>query len=355
METIKIRTANEEYPVIIQRGAIKNVAKLISLVWNYRKIKIITDDNVNPIYLDIVKKSLLNKGFKVFVSTIEHGEKSKSLTNLELITNEMANEKFNRSDGVIALGGGVVGDLAGFISATYMRGIDLIQIPTSFLSQVDSSVGGKTAVDLNHIKNIIGSFHQPKMVIIDPNTLNTLTVRNLVEGYAETVKCAALAGGKFWRLVSGVNSYNDIINNADQLIHFSITFKANIVMNDEKESGIRQILNLGHTIGHGVEELSNGDLMHGEAVSIGLIKISELFSNPKDKAKVVDQLSKRLSNVGLPITSDLLTSPDLINKIKNDKKNHNGYLNIIYLSEIGKAVIKKVSIDELNLMLNEKS
>ncbi|MBW1606275.1 3-dehydroquinate synthase [Lactobacillus sp. Sy-1] len=352
MKPIEVKTAGETYPVMIERGNLDQVGKLVGQIWQPRKVKIVTDDNVGPIYLDQIKKELSANGFKVFTTTIKHGEKSKSLSNLERIITEMANEHFNRSDGVVALGGGVVGDLAGFVSATYMRGIALIQIPTSFLAQVDSSVGGKTAVDLNHIKNIVGSFHQPEMVIIDPDTLNTLTIRNLVEGYAETVKCAALAGGEFWELVSKIDSYGDIIENADRLIHYSIHFKANIVMQDEKESGVRQLLNLGHTIGHGVEGLGEGDIMHGEAVAIGLVKISQLFSSPE--SKVTDKITDRLSKVGLPITSDFLTSPDLIEKIKNDKKNHNGYLNIIYLSEIGKPVIKKVSIDELDHLLNEE-
>ncbi|MFV7541162.1 3-dehydroquinate synthase, partial [Acinetobacter pittii] len=171
------------------------------------------------------KKQLEAHDFKVFTFVVPHGEQSKCLAELAKIIKGMAHDRFNRSDGVIALGGGVVGDLAGFVSATYMRGIDLIQIPTSFLAQVDSSVGGKTAIDLDDVKNLIGSFHQPDLVIIDPNDLKTLPKRDLVEGYGETLKVAALNGGAFWKFVQKVNQPSDLLKYASQLIEFAIKFK----------------------------------------------------------------------------------------------------------------------------------
>ncbi|UQS85986.1 3-dehydroquinate synthase (plasmid) [Nicoliella spurrieriana] len=353
MTNINMKTTNDQYQIEIERGNLEKVGTLVKSVWQPRKIEVVTDDNVGPIYLSLVEDQLKQNGFQVHTVTVPHGEQSKSLTNLAQIETKMAHEHFNRSDAVIALGGGVVGDLAGFVAATYMRGIDLIQIPTSFLAQVDSSVGGKTAVDLADIKNIVGSFHQPNLVIIDPDTLNTLEVRDVVEGYGEVLKCSALVGGQFWQLITQLNSVADILEHAEDLIRYSVAFKAQVVMEDEKEAGNRQLLNLGHTIGHGVEALSNGKLRHGEAVSIGLVKMNQLFA-PKD-SHVVEQLIDRLGAVGLPVDSTLLDSPELIEKIKNDKKNHNGYLNIIYLKQIGEPVIKRVSIADLQRLLNEKS
>ncbi|MHA8111450.1 3-dehydroquinate synthase [Lactobacillaceae bacterium Melli_B4] len=354
MKSINVKTKQDQYQIIIKSGSLKQIGSLVSAVWASRKIALILDDNVTPYYLSSVQANLEAHGFTVHPFIIPHGEHSKSLTQLANVADGMANQQFNRSDAVIALGGGVVGDLGGFVAATYMRGIDLIQIPTSFLAQVDSSVGGKTAVDLNHIKNIIGSFHQPDLVVIDPDTLSTLPERDLVEGYGEVVKCAALVGGKFWQLTGRVNAANDLLAYASELIYHSVAFKAQIVMQDEQEAGQRQLLNFGHTIGHGVEALSNDQLRHGEAVSIGMIAISQWFVDQGlSDSNIVDQLNQRLQNVGLPTTTPVLTDKHLIDKIKNDKKNHNGYLNVIYLTKIGQPLIKKVSVAAIEAMLKK--
>lgn len=349
MKTLQVKTQEQNYDILIHHGLLAQTGELVKKVWKLRKIALVSDDNVAPLYMDQVKKSLTQQGFRVFTFVIPHGEQSKSLTELAKIIKGMALDRFNRSDGVIALGGGVVGDLAGFVSAVYMRGIDLIQIPTSFLSQVDSSVGGKTAVDLDDVKNLVGSFHQPDLVIIDPNNLKTLPKRDLVEGYGEDLKVAALNGGAFWQLVQKVKQPSDLLKYADQLILFAIKYKALVVSHDAHESGERQVLNFGHTIGHGVEALAAGKLRHGEAVSIGLIAMTKIFEkqglSPQGMAA---KLKQRLAAVGLPTSSKLVANPHLIDKIKSDKKNHNGYLNVIYLKAFGQPVIKPLSIQQIN-------
>ena len=277
MKKITVALTNKHYDVLIEKGLLSNAGKLISAVWTPRKVAIVSDDNVAPLYQQQLADQLTNNGFTVHCYQFPAGEASKSLSQLQTLAQQLVTDNFNRDDGVVALGGGVTGDLAGFLAATYMRGISLIQVPTSLLAQVDSSVGGKTAVDLGTTKNIVGSFYEPDLVLIDPTTLKTLTQRDLVEGYGEIVKVAAMTGGNFWQLIEKIESPTDILANATSLSEGSIQFKADIVMADEKEGGQRQLLNFGHTIGHAVEALANGKLRHGESVSIGTVAIFQAF------------------------------------------------------------------------------
>lgn len=356
MKIVEVKLPDHSYNVEIETGILNCTGQLVSSVWQQRKIALISDSNVAPLYQQQVADSLEAVGFTVHNYQFPAGEASKSLTVLADLTRDMAADGFNRDDGVVALGGGVTGDLAGFVAASYMRGISLIQIPTSLLAQVDSSVGGKTAVDLDTTKNIIGAFHQPDLVIIDPNTLQTLDRRDLVEGYGEIVKESALTDGQLWDLVKKIQSPEDIIENAEELSELSIQYKADVVMADEKEGGLRQVLNFGHTIGHAVEALADGDLRHGEAVSIGMVAISRIFEEKGlTQAGVTDKLIDRLDAVGLPLTSPLLDDDAVFDKIKNDKKNRNGHLNLIYLHQIGGPAIKSIPSDEIRDFLNIKT
>jgi 3-dehydroquinate synthetase len=258
----------------------------------------------------------------------------------------MADNGFSRGDGVIALGGGVIGDLAGTVASLYMRGIAFIQVATSMTAMVDSSVGGKTAVNLGNIKNIIGSFYQPDLVLIDPLFLNSLSKRNLTEGYGEVIKCSALCGGDFYQLTGDIKNFDDILTNATELIKRSVQFKANVVMQDEKESNLRRILNFGHTLGHAIELLADGKLMHGEAVTIGMVTISQCFESESITSKqIVEGLKKRILAVGLPISSKLIGQKEFFEHLKNDKKNDHGTLNLVALKNIGEPIIvpKKLS------------
>lgn len=351
---IPANQAGKEYNVDIQKGILDHVGELIGNIWNKRKIALISDDNVAPIYQGRVADSLEKVGFEVKEYQFPAGEESKSLDMLGKLISQMAADHFTRDDAIVALGGGVTGDLAGFVAATYMRGISLVQIPTSLLAQVDSSVGGKTAVDHNDTKNIIGAFLQPDLVIIDPETLRTLHKRDLVEGYGEIVKTAGLTDGPLWDLVNKINSVDDILENAEELSELSIQYKTTVVEQDAQEGGIRQLLNFGHTIGHAVEALSEGDLRHGEAVSIGLVAICRIFESKGLSPKgLTQEIKDRFDAVGLPTTSRFLDDPAaILDKIKNDKKNHNGHLNLVYLKAIGGPAIKSVPSDEIADFLN---
>lgn len=356
MKIIKVDLPDHSYNVEIENGVLNCTGQLVSSIWSKRKIALVSDSNVAPLYQDRVADALESVGFTVHNYQFPAGEASKSLEVLGDLTREMAADGFNRDDGVIALGGGVTGDLAGFLAATYMRGISLIQIPTSLLAQVDSSVGGKTAVDLDNTKNIIGAFYQPDLVIIDPETLQTLTTRDLVEGYGEIVKVAALSDGDLWKLVQSINSPADILANAKELSIHSVQYKANVVMGDEKEGGLRQLLNFGHTIGHAVEALADGDLRHGEAVSIGMVAITRIFEEKVlSREGLTQTLIDRLEAVGLPVTTPLLESQAVFDKIKNDKKNRDGHLNLIYVHQIGGPAIKSIPSDDIQDFLDIKT
>jgi 3-dehydroquinate synthase len=356
MKMIRVDLPDHPYNVEIENGILSCTGQLVSSVWSQRKIALVSDSNVAPLYQDQVAEALEAVGFSVRNYQFPAGEASKSLAVLGDLTQQMAADGFNRDDGVIALGGGVTGDLAGFLAATYMRGISLIQIPTSLLAQVDSSVGGKTAVDLDNTKNIIGAFYQPDLVIIDPDTLQTLKTRDLVEGYGEIVKVAALSDGDLWQLVESINSPADILANAKELSIHSVQYKANVVMGDEKEGGLRQLLNFGHTIGHAVEALADGDLRHGEAVSIGMVAMTQIFEEKGlTRPGLTQTLVERLDAVDLPTNSVLLESPKVFDKIKNDKKNRDGHLNLIYVHQVGAPAIKSIPSEDIREFLDIKA
>lgn len=355
MKIIKVDLPDHSYNVEIQAGLLNCTGQLVSSVWSERKIALVSDSNVAPLYQSKVADALVRVGFTVHNYQFPAGEESKSLEVLANLTRQMAADGFNCDDGVIALGGGVTGDLAGLLAATYMRGISLIQMPTSLLAQVDSSVGGKTAVDLDTTKNIIGAFYQPDLVIIDPETLTTLTKRDLVEGYGEIVKVGALSDGDLWKLIESIETPEDILKYAPELSMHSVQYKANIVMGDEKEGGLRQLLNFGHTIGHAVEALADGDLRHGEAVSIGMVALTRIFEEKGlSQAGLTQKLTDRLEAVGLPTSSSLLDSPAVFDKIKNDKKNRDGHLNLIYLHQIGGPAIKSIPSSTIREFLDAK-
>lgn len=355
MQTVTVDLPGKRYDVLIERGLLASIGDLVAQQWSPRKVALVSDDNVAPLYQQQVEQSLVAAGFDVYRYVFPAGEASKSLSVLGDLTRQMAAAAFNRDDGVIALGGGVTGDLAGFLAATYMRGISLIQVPTSLLAQVDSSVGGKTAVDLDTIKNIIGAFYEPDLVVIDPDTLQTLEPRDLVEGYGEIVKTAALKGGDFWQLIESIDSPAAIMAHSPELSARSIQYKADVVMADETESGQRQLLNFGHTIGHAVEALAAGDLRHGEAISIGMVALSQRFEAAGlSKAGVTQAITDRLTAVGLPTTSALLESDQVLAKVKNDKKNRHGHLNLVYLKAVGNPAIQSVPTAEIANFLKLK-
>ena len=262
LRVIPINT-KQKYQVLIGENLLERSGELIKNVVNPCKTLIVTDDTVNKLYFETVKNSLEEQGFRVLQFVFKHGEKSKNLANYSKIINYLAQNEFTRTDLIVALGGGVTGDLAGFVGSTYLRGINLVQIPTTLLAQIDSSVGGKTAVDLKWGKNLVGAFYQPKLVICAVDTLTSLPDQVFTCGMGEVAKYAVL-DRKVFNLIDNGNF--ELID----LVSLCVDYKRRIVEEDEFESGARKLLNLGHTPAHGIEKLSGYKISHGKAVAMGV-------------------------------------------------------------------------------------
>ena len=329
MKKVHVPLDDRSYDVLIERGILSKIGDYVS---EDKQVVIITDDNIPLIYQNIIVPKLHDP----LVLSVPSGEQSKSMETAQLLINQMIEKKITRRSIVIALGGGVVGDLAGFVASIYMRGVDFIQIPTTLLSQIDSSVGGKVAVNAKTMKNAIGAFYQPKLVLIDPNTLETLEERQLNSGFAEMIKYGLIASKSLYKALFE----NDVMNKIEDHIYECVSIKKDIVVEDEKDTGIRQILNYGHTIGHALEQYSNYGLLHGEAISIGMAMISR---NTNFHTNLLELLHK----YNLPTTYDY-DKEKLYNYIKTDKKATNNSLNIILVDDVGKGYIKPISIHEIN-------
>jgi 3-dehydroquinate synthase len=351
---MQIQLPSTTYEVIIESGVHRHIAPVIEQVWTPRKVAIITDETVSQLYLKTLTNQLTDAGFTILPLVVADGESSKDLHQVSVLAAQMSEAGLTRHDGVIALGGGVIGDLAGVVASLYMRGIAFIQIATSLTAQVDSSVGGKTAVNLAVVKNILGTFYQPDLVVIDPEFLTTMTTRDLVEGYAEVVKTSLLAGGDFYHLTGKIDTPSDILKHASALIEASVAYKANIVMADEKETGKRQFLNFGHTFGHAIELLAHGQLRHGEAIAIGMVDITRHFERAGiSPVGLTEAIEQRLNAVGLPTDSDLLGTPQFYEQLQHDKKNTGTALNLIALSAVGKPMIVPKSLTDIRVFREE--
>ncbi|EOD01338.1 3-dehydroquinate synthase [Caldisalinibacter kiritimatiensis] len=326
MKILNVDLDNRGYDIYISNAIINDIEKHLKPIVNKRKILIITDKNVAKYYLEIIQKCFKNYDFSYVI--IEPGEVSKSLNTLEYIYAKMIKLNCDRQTVVIGFGGGVVGDIAGLLAATYMRGIDFIQIPTSLLAQVDSSVGGKVAVNFNGIKNIVGAFYQPKAVIIDVNLLTTLETKEFYSGLGEVFKYGLIKDFDFFRWLD--ENLNQIVKlNSEYLIKIiykSLLIKKEIVEKDERENNIRKILNFGHTIGHGIEALGNlRTYTHGQAITLGMIFESKLAN----KLGLIDNkyynyIVKVLSRIRKPVIFTDNQINYILEIIKHDKKAKNG-------------------------------
>lgn len=327
MEVI-VELGKNSYPIIIQRGVLAQADAHMKL---NRKVLVVTDSGVPAQYAKTVAGCC---GDPVVV-TIPQGEKSKSLQNFEMLCRTMLQQGFTRTDCVVAVGGGVVGDLAGFAAASFMRGIDFYNIPTTVLSQVDSSVGGKVAIDLDNIKNCVGAFHQPKAVLIDPDVLATLPQRQIANGLAEAVKMAV----NFDEAVLALFEQDDYLSHIDQIIAASLRIKAAVVKADERESGLRRVLNFGHTIGHGIESAVGLDeLYHGECVALGMLPMCSQELRPR-----VENILKRLQ---LPTSWQV--DPDRVwEAISHDKKLSGSTITVVYAPKAGSFELRSMPIASL--------
>ncbi len=276
--TVHMNLGDNSYDIIVERGIISHAGKLLNL---NRRVLVVTDSGVPEEYAETVAEQCKD----AVICRVEMGEASKSIEQFENLLQIMLDRGFSRKDCVVAVGGGVVGDLSGFVASAYMRGIDFYNIPTTLLSQIDSSIGGKTAINFGKVKNIVGAFYQPKKVLIDPELLKTLPERQVSNGLAEAIKMALTSDRELFDIFEN----KDIESNIDEIIIRSLNIKKNVVERDEKESGLRKILNFGHTIGHGIES-SEGmcELYHGECVALGMIPMC----NEAIRSRVVDVLKK---------------------------------------------------------------
>lgn len=332
------------YPIIIEKGIINRVAEEVSKVYKGRRVFIVTDDNVNKYYGDKVVSSLKNKDFEVKLLSLEPGEKTKNFNTLPIVYDALLDFNLTRSDLIIALGGGVIGDLTGFVASTYLRGIDFIQIPTSLLAQVDSSVGGKVAVDLERGKNLVGSFYHPKCVLIDPEVLNTLDKRFFIDGMGEVIKYGCIKDSTFFTLLEKMENYKQLMSCMEEVIHGCCDIKRAVVENDERDKGERMLLNFGHTLAHAIEQHYNYEkYSHGEAVAIGMYEITKI-SEEKGLTKkgTAERIKSILVKYSLPYEMDV-NLKELLQAINLDKKKMGNDLNLIILKEIGNSEIYKTT------------
>lgn len=333
---IPINLGSNSYNIIVERNLLQKADEYLNL---NRKVLIVTDEGVPAEYAS----SLLNKCNEPTIVTIPQGESSKSFDSFNKLLTIMLAKGFNRNDAVVAVGGGVVGDLAGFVAASYMRGVDFYNIPTTVLSQIDSSIGGKTAINFNGVKNIVGAFYQPKCVLIDPELLKTLNKKQFNSGLIESVKMSLTSNENLFNIFEEKNIYENI----DEIIIESLKIKKHVVEQDEKENGLRKILNFGHTLGHGIEsELESKDFYHGECVALGMIPMCSEEIKPR-VLKVLDKIGVKTKAV---FNKDLA-----VKAISHDKKSNSSNISIIKVNKIGEFLIEKATIEELSDMLDEIS
>ncbi|MBO0472727.1 3-dehydroquinate synthase [Enterococcus ureasiticus] len=351
---LTVTLPNHSYDLTIEKGVLNGIGSWVKELWSPQKIVIITDTNVQPLYGELVQKSLKETGYEVATFVINAGEQSKSLSVAAEVYDFLADEGMTRSDGIIALGGGVVGDLAGFVASTYMRGLHFLQVPTTLLAQVDSSIGGKTAVNTKKAKNLVGTLAQPDGVLIDPATLDTLETRRIQEGIAEIIKSAAIADEKLWQKLDALTDELDLRAHATEIIAACCKIKRKVVEEDELDNGVRLLLNFGHTIGHALENTAGyGNLTHGEGVAIGMSQITRVAeSKSLTPIGTIEQLNKMIQKFHLPIQSNHWDQEQLYMALTHDKKARGGKINIILLEKIGKAKIVRIPIEEMKSYLD---
>ena len=327
MMIIPVKSKTFCYDIVIGQGILKSAGELLDL---NRKVLIVTDSGVPESYA----KTVADLSETPVLVTIPKGEASKNINEFSSILSAMLKAGFSRGDCVVAVGGGVVGDISGFAASCYMRGIDFYNLPTTLLSQVDSSIGGKTAIDFDGVKNAVGVFYQPKKVLIDTDTLETLDKRQLSAGLAEAIKMAATSDAE---LFSFIEDSKDLKADLPKIIEAAIKIKRSVVEQDPKESGLRRVLNFGHTVGHAIESASGGKLLHGECVALGML--------PFSSGEVRKRLENVLKKYGLP--TEIKKSDALISYISHDKKLTKDGIVTIFVDKIGSFEFRKMTAEQI--------
>ncbi|MDR1563874.1 MAG: 3-dehydroquinate synthase [Oscillospiraceae bacterium] len=343
MRTIHVNTG-APYDILLGKGLFKNAGSLIREASKAQRAVVVTDSNIAAIYLKSLEADLTQNGFEVSSFVFPAGEQSKRLSTIEQMYTSFAEAGLTRSDIIIALGGGVTGDMAGFAAATWQRGVSYVQIPTSLLAQIDSSVGGKTAVDLPQGKNLVGAFHQPKLVIIDPEVLSTLLPEFFADGMAEAIKYGCIRSRSLFERLEE----EDVHSFLEDMIYECVCIKRDVVERDEKDTGERMLLNFGHTLGHAIEGYYNyTGITHGEAVAVGMYLISSASEAAgKLEQGTAQRLRAVLERYRLPYSVNI-SSEELCRFANMDKKRSGKSISLILISEIGEAYIYKLAQGDL--------
>ena len=343
MKTVHVDTGRP-YDIFIERGIIDRCGEYAERLSKAEKVVVVSDTNVAPLYQWRVLNSLSQHGFKVKNHIFPAGEGSKTLDTIAEIYKTLADFRMTRRDIIVALGGGVCGDMAGFAAATYLRGIDFFQVPTSLLAQVDSSVGGKTGVDLPQGKNLVGAFHQPIAVLIDPDTLNTLPDEFIADGMGEVIKYGCIKDAAFFEKLENEDALSDI----ESVIETCVSIKRDVVSRDEKEAGERMLLNFGHTLGHAIEKIYNyTGITHGMAVAVGMALIARAGEKQGVTAPgTADRIIKLCEKYGLPTDTEVAFA-DMAQAAMGDKKTAGSKINLVMLKQIGESFITPLPLDEL--------
>lgn len=344
MKTLTVALPGRDYDILIERGLLNRAGALCKAALpRARRLALVTDTNVGPLYADRVKASLEEAGFAVQVTTLPAGEHTKCADSLSLLWETFMSFGLTRTDAVVALGGGVIGDLAGFAAATALRGVDFVQIPTTLLAQVDSSVGGKVAIDLQAGKNLAGAFWQPKLVLMDPNVLNTLDDKTFSDGMAEVIKYGCIRDADFFSFLEQHPSRREIMEFIEHVLYTCCDIKREVVMEDERDTGVRMLLNFGHTLGHAYELAGHYETWtHGQAVAAGMVKAAELGHT---LGITPDGISQRIAVLlgcfGLPISIDC-THGQYAAAVGLDKKGAGDDISLILLESMGRAIPHKM-------------
>jgi len=342
MRTVRVE-ASRSYDILIGRSILKSCGALIAQAVRPCTAALITDDTVDALYAGMVTSSLEAAGFRVCKFVFPHGEQSKTLYTLGDILEAMAENQLTRGDIVVALGGGVTGDMAGFASAVYARGIRFVQIPTTLLAAVDSSVGGKTAIDLKAGKNMAGAFSQPSLVLIDCDILEKLPGALIADGAAEIIKYGVLADQELFETMRR----GELMEKLEEIVEKCVTIKRDVVSEDEFDNGARQCLNLGHTLGHAVEKLSDFTLSHGKCVAIGMVLIAgAAWRKGYAKENIALRIAEAAAVCGLPTQTEY-SAEELAKIALVDKKRRGGEITLVVPTRIGHCELVKVPVTEL--------
>lgn len=347
VKTLRVDTSRP-YDIKIGFGLLDRVGELCrEALPRAQKLAVVTDSNVQPLYLERVTNSLKQAGFQVLSLTVPAGEGAKCAEQLVMLWEKLMEFGMTRTDVVAALGGGVVGDLAGFAAATLLRGVDYVQIPTTLLAQVDSSVGGKVAIDLHAGKNLAGAFWQPSLVLIDPDCLSTLSDRTFSDGMAEVIKYGCIRDRAFFDLLDRCGGRAGVIEHIEEVIYTCCDIKRKVVLADERDTGERMVLNFGHTIGHAFELAGNYETWtHGQGVAAGMNWAAQIGVGLGVTPDIVEPIQTILEKYDLPI--DIPCPWDTLTKaVLRDKKNLGGKINLIVLESLGHAIPYPVTFDQL--------